>query len=131
MNANTVSLTNGAQIASSSQIVAPGAGRQHHDQRAGLGDDRTGVGPADGVGSITFTGSPSSGIFSTTATSGAGGNISLDTGSLEISGGAIVSAASTGTSAILGGTPGNAGNINIVGDTLHMDNGTHPHELPR
>ena len=51
MNANTVSLTNGAQIASSSQIVAPGAGGNITINAPGsvMID---GVGPADGVGSI-------------------------------------------------------------------------------
>ena len=81
------------------------------------------------MGSITFTGDPRSGIFSAAAAlgTGPGGNISINAGQLHITNGGIISAQSSATEAVLGEgiKPGNAGNINvIVGDTLHMDNGT-------
>jgi len=102
VNANTVSLTNGAQIASSSQNVAPGAGGSITVNAPGS-ITISGVGPANGVGSVTFTGTPNSGILSTTETAGNAGQISLSTPALTLADGGRISVATEGA--------GNAGTI--------------------
>ncbi len=114
VTADTVSLTNGAQIASSSQIVASGGAGSITINAKSV--TITGVGPADGVGSITFTGDPRSGLFSNTDAGGAGGSILVATDNLVIGDNGVISARSAGT--------GVAGNIDLViGDTLRMNGG--------
>ena len=102
VNADTVSLTNGAQIASSSQIVATGAGGNITITAPGA-VTISGIGPDDGVGSITFTGDPRSGIFSTASSTGNAGQIAVSTPTLTVADGGRISVATAGA--------GNAGNI--------------------
>ena len=105
VNAETISLTNGAQIASSSQIVATGAGGNITINTPGS-VSISGVGPDDGVGSIQFTGDPRSGIFSSASGFGSGGSVNMNTGNLTMTDGGVISAQSSGTEALLGGTTG-------------------------
>jgi filamentous hemagglutinin family protein len=104
VTADTVNLTNGAQIASSSQIVATGSGGSITINAPGS-VTISGVGPDDGVGSITFTGDPSSGLFSTAQGSGHAGAITINTPVLAMDAGAKASVSTSGT--------GNAGNIEL------------------
>jgi filamentous hemagglutinin family protein len=123
IDVGTLSLTNGGQIASSSGANAGGNGGDisiRADTVSISGSSSTPALPEPFAGFVQDT---SSGIFSTTATVGSGGNINVQVGSLTLTDGGTISANSSETAAAIGGTPGNAGNINIVGDTLHMDNG--------
>ena len=127
IDVGTLTLTGGGQIASSSGANAAGNGGNISVQATGTinisGSSPVPVLPEPFAGFVQNT---SSGIFSTTATVGAGGNISIQAKTLSLTDSGIISAESTGTSDSLGGaTPGNAGSVSIViGDTLHMDNGT-------
>jgi filamentous hemagglutinin family protein len=117
VTADKVSLTNGAQIASSSQIAATGSGGSITVNASGS-VTISGVGPADGVGSITFTNDPSSGIFTTASGTGAGGNSTINAGQLvSLSNGGKISAQSTGTDTAI------AGNITINTPTFESQNG--------
>lgn len=104
VTAGTLTLTNGAQIASSSEIVASGAGGSI-TINAASSVAITGVGPDDGVGSITFTHDPSSGILSTTSNTGNAGQIAVSTPTLTIGGAGKISVATSGA--------GNAGSISL------------------
>ena len=121
VTADTVNLTNGAQIASSSQIVATGSGGSITINAPGS-VTITGVGPDDGVGSITFTGDPSSGLFSTAEGSGQAGAITINTPLLVMGAGAKASVSTSGA--------GNAGNIGLnlgnftLTDGARVDSGT-------
>ena len=76
VNANSISLTNGAQIASSSQGAATGAGGAIA-LNAPSSVTISGIRGDDGVGLITLTNSRSSGLFSTTEGSARAGQISV------------------------------------------------------
>ena len=114
VNADTVSLTNGAQIASSSQIVATGAGGNITITAPGA-VTISGIGPDDGVGSITFTGDPRSGIFSTASSTGNAGQIAVSTPTLTVADGGRISVATAGA--------GNAGNILANVNTFSLTGG--------
>jgi large exoprotein involved in heme utilization and adhesion len=113
INATTLSLTNGAQIASSSQIVATGAGGAIAINVPGS-VTISGTGPADGVGSITLTNSQSSGLFSTTEASGAAGQVAVSTPTLTVTDGGTISVATKGTGSA-GSILANVGNFNVAG----------------
>jgi filamentous hemagglutinin family protein len=113
----TASLKNGAQIASSSQGAASGAGGNITINASGA-VTISGVGPADGVGSITFTNDPSSGIFSTASGTGVGGDSIINAGQLvNLNNGGKLSAQSTGTATAT------AGNITINTPTFQSQGG--------
>ena len=115
VNANGVSLTNGAQIASSSQGAATGGAGGSITVNAPGSITISGVGPANGVGSVTFTGIPNSGILSTTETSGKAGQISLSTPVLNLADGGRISVATEGA--------GNAGTIVANAGTFGLSGG--------
>jgi len=119
VNANTVSLTNGAQIASSSQNSATSApanccpgGSITINAPSAL--TISGVGPANGVGSITFTGIPNSGVLSTTVGEGNAGQIILSTPALTLADGGRISVA-TSAAGNAGTIVANVGNFGITG----------------
>ena len=120
VNVRTLALTQGGQITSSSEAFASGAGGS-----VTINADSVSVSGSSpsGIPVTPFTNDPRSGIYSTTAGTGPGGNIDVQAGNVTLANGGIISANSSGTVATIGGTPGNAGNISIVGDTLYMDNG--------
>jgi filamentous hemagglutinin family protein len=113
VNANTVSLTNGAQIASSSQVVATGAGGNISINAPGS-VTISGVGPDDGVGIITFTNDPRSGIFSTASGPGNAGQIAVSTPTLTIADRGRISVATTGAGNA-GSILANIGNFSLTG----------------
>jgi large exoprotein involved in heme utilization and adhesion len=98
VNANTVNLTNGAQIASSSQISSIGDGGGIAVNSPGS-VTITGIGADGGLGEITFTKSARSGLFVSTEGPGSAGTIVADVGSLAVTGGAIVDSSTTGEGA--------------------------------
>jgi filamentous hemagglutinin family protein len=113
INANTVGLANGAQIASSTQIVASGEAGTITINAAGS-ISISGIGPAGGVGSITFTDVPNSGIFGTTEGTGNAGQITLSTPLLTLAEGGRISVATEGAGS--GGTiVANVGSFAISG----------------
>ena len=121
MNVGTLALAHGGQITSSSEALASGAGGNVTITAKSV--SISGTSPS-GVPSSPFGTDPSSGIFSTTAGTGPGGNIEIATGQLHLNNGGILSTTSSGTADVLGSAPGNAGNINLVVDTLSMSKGT-------
>jgi len=102
VKAGSVSLVNGAQIASSTQLAAT-------NQAGNIAIEAdsvmiSGRGPATGsVGSATFTNDRSSGVFSTSSGSGRAGSIRISTPSLTLADLGKISVAATGS--------GNAGTI--------------------
>ena len=114
VNADTLSLTNGAQIASSSQVVATGAGGNITIVAPGS-VQISGVGPDDGVGNITLTNDPSSGIFSTASGTGNAGQIAMSTSTLTVADGGKISVATEGA--------GHAGNILANVSTFFLTGG--------
>ena len=121
VNVQALALTRGGQITSSSEAFASGSGGSIIINADSL--SISGSSPL-GIPVTPFSNDPRSGVFSTTAGLGAGGNIAVQARSSVLENGGIISATSSGTAATIGGTPGNAGNISIAGDTVHMDNGT-------
>ena len=106
VNAGSLNMSSGALISSSSGIDT---GRGF---RVGTGDGGTVTVNATGPVTITDQGS---GLFTTTAGSGTGGDISLRGSSIQLSNGGAISATSSGR--------GNAGNIIInAGNQLAMTN---------
>jgi filamentous hemagglutinin family protein len=101
VQANSVAIQNGAQISASS---------------SGTGAAGTVIveGTASPAQSLMIDG-PGSGIFTTTSSTGPGGNISVDANAVNMTNGASISASSTG--------PGTTGNINInAGNQFTMNN---------
>ncbi|HKY07669.1 MAG TPA: filamentous hemagglutinin N-terminal domain-containing protein [Candidatus Binatia bacterium] len=122
VNARTVELTHGGQITSSSEAFATGAGGSVTINAESL--SISGRSP-DNVPVTPFSNDPRSGIFTTTAGIGAGGNIEIQAGNIALKNGGIISTSSFGKEADLGSQPGTAGNVRItIGDTLFMDGGT-------
>jgi large exoprotein involved in heme utilization and adhesion len=99
VNAGNMDVSSGASISSSSgfNLGVNGAGFQ-------FGKGAAGTITVNGSGSVTIAGQ-GSGLFTTTAGSGAGGNINLRGSSIQLTNGAAVSAKSSGN--------GNAGNITV------------------
>jgi filamentous hemagglutinin family protein len=122
MSGGSLELANGGQIVSASIVPATGAGGDVH---INLGTSLTISGSSPTGGSslppafaASFT-DPRSGIFSTAAAEGPGGNITIQAPKIRLQDGGTISAASTGTE------NATAGNINITfGDLLEMTNAT-------
>jgi filamentous hemagglutinin family protein len=122
VDARTVTLTRGGQITSSSEAFASGAGGSVTINTASL--SVSGRSPND-IPVTPFNNDSHSGIFSTTAGVGSGGNIEIQAENIALKNGGIISSSSFGKEADLGSQPGTAGNIKItIGDTLLMDGGT-------
>ena len=102
VKAGSLSLLNGAQIAS---ITALAASSQAGNITVDAGSvEIRGRGPATGsVGSVTFTNDRSSGVFSTSSGGGRAGSIRISTPSLTLADLGKISVAATGS--------GNAGTI--------------------
>jgi filamentous hemagglutinin family protein len=123
VNAQTLALANGGQIASSSDFGASGDGGtitvNARDSISISGTIPPGFefSPSD---PRQFSGDPRSGIFSTSTSfeNGSGGNISVQAGQLvALAGGGTISATSFGT--------GNAGSITITaGNQITLNNGS-------
>ena len=102
-------MSSGASISSSSgfNLGVNGGGFQ-------FGKGAAGTVMVNASGRVTIAGQ-GSGLFTTTAGSGAGGNINLRGSAIQLSNGAAVSATSSGS--------GNAGNITVnAGNQLAMSN---------
>ena len=104
VTADTVSLTNGAQIASSSQLSATGSGGNITINAPGA-VTISGTDPNVGVGNITFTLDPSSGIFSTASGTGNAGQIAVSTPTLTMADNGKISVATSGA--------GSAGSVSL------------------
>jgi large exoprotein involved in heme utilization and adhesion len=103
IEATTLSLSNGAQIVSSSELASTGRGGN--------------VGVTAGE-SISISG-PNSGLFSTAAGTGAGGEITMAANTITLRDGAKLSASSTGSAEAL------AGNVSITfGERMSMQHST-------
>lgn len=113
VNVNTASLVNGAQIASSSQLVATGNGGTVTVNAPGS-ITISGVGPAGGVGDVTFSGSTSSGFFSTTQGVGNAGQIVVATAILTVTNGGKISVTTQGSGSA-GSILANVGNLVVSG----------------
>jgi filamentous hemagglutinin family protein len=113
VNANTVSLVNGAQIASSSQEVAIGAGGSITINAPGS-VTISGAGSGTGLGEVTLSRTASSGIFSTTEAPGAAGQITVSTPTLTLSNTARISVATKGAGNA-GIVTANVGSLGISG----------------
>jgi filamentous hemagglutinin family protein len=113
VNANTVNLANGAQIASSSQDAATGAGGAISINASGsvtIG----GTGPAELGNTLSLTNSASSGLFGTTETTGSAGQISVSAPTLTVSNVGTISVATSGPGSG-GNIVTNVGNLNVNG----------------
>jgi filamentous hemagglutinin family protein len=122
VNARTVDLTHGGQINSSSEAFASGASGSVTINTNSL--SVSGRSPND-IPVTPFNNDPRSGIFTTTAGVGSGGNIEIQAGNIALKNGGVISSSSFGKEADLGNQPGTAGNVKIaIGDTLRMDGGT-------
>jgi filamentous hemagglutinin family protein len=98
VNAGSMNVSSGASISSSSGLnVGVNGGFL-------LGKGAAGTVTVNSSGPVTIAGQ-GSGLFTTTAGSGAGGNINLRGSTIQLSNGAAISATSTGS--------GNAGNITV------------------
>src|SRR5262249_27491843 len=110
VNAGSMNLSSGASIFSSSGFhlgVINGSGFL-------FGKGAAGTVTVNASGPVTIAGQ-GSGLFTTTAGSGAGGNINLSGSAIQLSNGAAISATSSGS--------GNAGNITVnAGNQLTMVN---------
>lgn len=122
INTGALTLTNGGQLASASIDAATGAGG-NVTVIASESFTISGRSPSGGTvlpfpfNSTFFD--PRSGIFTTTAGSGLGGNIAVRSPQIRMLDGAVMSAASTGTANAI------AGNIDITfGKSLTMDHAT-------
>lgn len=98
VNANTVRLANGAQIASSSQIFSTGSGGGMVINSSGS-ITISGTGADGGVSAITRTGTASSGLFVSTEGTGNAGTIAVNGGTISVSGGATIDSGTTGEGA--------------------------------
>jgi hypothetical protein len=116
ISGGSLELANGGQIVTASINPGTGAGGDVH---VNLSSALTISGSSGGgsalppVYSTSFT-DPRSGIFSTTETSGPGGNITIQSPQIQLLNGGTISAASTGE--ILGS--GSAGQIVTAGDSI-------------
>jgi filamentous hemagglutinin family protein len=124
ITAGTLVLENGGQIASASIAEATGRGGDVHLNLGGpltiSGSSPTGGSVLPFPFSVFFT-DPRSGIYSTTAGSAPGGNVTIGAAQIQLLNGGTISAASTGQ--ILGSGP--AGQIVTAGDSITIT-GTSP-----
>lgn len=114
VDANAVSLTNGAQISSSTQLGSPGAGGSVAvNARESI--SISGIGADADVSNKAFTGVRNSGILSTTNGSGNAGQIAVTTPVLVLSDGALMSVATQ--------AGGDAGLLQAMVGVLQMSGG--------
>ena len=109
VDAGSVSLTNGAQIATNSALAAAGSAGSMTINGSGS-ITISGVAAGGGVGGITFTNSANSGLFSTAAGTGDAGQIVVSTPSLTVADGGKISVA-TSAGGKAGTVTANAANI--------------------
>jgi len=114
VDAGSVSLSNGAQIATSSALGTPGPAASM-TVNASDAITITGVAVGRGVGILTSSNSPSSGLFSTAGGSGHAGQILVSTPSLTVADGAKISVATTAS--------GNAGTITANAPNIALNGG--------
>jgi filamentous hemagglutinin family protein len=112
VKAGSVSLLNGAQIASNTQNAATSQAGNITLEAGSV--TISGRGPATGsMGSVTFTNDRSSGIFSTSSTTGTAGSIALLTPALTLADGGKISVTTTG----VGGAGSIAANVGAAAIT--------------
>ena len=117
--ADTLQISEGAQIASGSTIAPPIGGLPQGIIPSGPGGDVTikGKGTAGPTGTVLIDGA-GSGIFTNTEGTGAGGSINISAQSLTVQNGGMLSAASSGTAPSATG-----GTITVNAKSVTLQNG--------